>query len=73
LEPDAAFAARVAARLPVGHVESLGRAAMTLLPATIAALVILAWLAFRDAPAPAAQTPAPTEDLLTWVIAEGES
>ena len=69
VEPDAAFADRVAARLPHGQAEALGWAAMRLLPATLVLALVLAWLALTTAPrAIVYEDPAPTEDLLGWVL-----
>jgi hypothetical protein len=70
VEPDAGFAGRVAARLQQAPSEALGWAAQRLLPATLALLLVLAWFAL-SAPrgaVPAEENPAPTEDLLTWLL-----
>jgi len=72
--PDAAFAARVAARLNGGPAEMLGWAASRLLPATLALLLVLAWFAFRAEPVQqiANEEMAPTDDLLSWVLDRSE-
>jgi hypothetical protein len=82
--PEPGFAARVRARLESDTVEVLGREALRLLPAGLAAVVLLGWLAWSsvapDEPDddPAALTAdseetevvSPTEDLLSWVLEE---
>ena len=70
VEPDAAFAARVAARLPQGSAEVLGWAASRLLPATLALALVLAWFALGAAPVQptANEDSAPTDDLVGWVL-----
>ena len=63
--PDAAFASRVAASVPSGHVEILGRAALRLLPATLAVLAVLAWFTAQTGgtgPAPRDVTPEAIEE-----------
>jgi hypothetical protein len=73
-EPDAHFANRVAARLGEAPNGKLGWAAVRLLPATLALLLVLAWMSWRAEPVPSyASSSSPTEDLLTWVLeVEGE-
>jgi hypothetical protein len=75
VEPDAAFASRVAARLPQGPAEILGWAAARLIPATLALALVLGWLALRAEPAQVvAEETAPTDDLVSWVLdRSGES
>jgi hypothetical protein len=70
VEPDAAFAARVAARLPRSSAELLGRMAARLIPATLALVLVLAWFAYRGAPVETttAEATVPTEDLVGWVL-----
>jgi hypothetical protein len=69
LEPDAAFATRVVARLPQDSAQLLGWAALRILPATVAIVLVLAWIAFRALPeVPVETAQAPTDDLLTWVV-----
>ena len=72
VEPDAGFSARVLARIPDGPTQVLGWAAVRLLPATLALALVLAWFAFQEVPqtttTTTAEAPAPTEDLLSWVI-----
>ena len=69
VEPDAAFAARVAARLPQGPAEILGWAAARLIPATLALALVLGWFALRAEPTPAvAEETVPTDDLVSWVL-----
>jgi hypothetical protein len=74
VEPDAAFAARVAARLNGGPAEMLGWAASRLLPATLALVLVLVWFAFRAEPVQqtAYEELAPTDDLLSWVLDRSE-
>jgi len=73
IEPDSHFAARVAARLDGEPASPLGWAAVRVLPATLALLLVLAWLSWSVAPnTTAAQTVvSPTEDLLSWVLEPG--
>jgi len=75
--PDAAFAARVAARLSRGPAELLGRVAARMLPATVALVLVLGWFAYRGAPArtvvetapeTTAEATVPTDDLVVWVL-----
>ena len=75
VEPDAGFAARVAARLPQGPAEILGWAAARLIPVTLVLVLILGWFALRVEPAQAiAEETAPTDDLVSWVLDQsGES
>ena len=69
VEPDAAFAARVAARLPQGPAELLGWAAARLIPATLVLVLVLGWFAYRGAPVETvAEQSAPTDDLVSWVL-----
>jgi len=74
VDPDPAFAARVAARLPASREDALGWAALRLIPATLALALALGWFALRTAPVwTAADDPAPTEDLLSWVLETTET
>jgi hypothetical protein len=68
--PDAAFAARVSARLgPSGSADALGWAAVRLLPAVLALVVVLGWFAFQTSPdLTATSSEAADDDLLTWLI-----
>jgi hypothetical protein len=70
IDPDPGFAARVTANLHDAPSEMLGWAAQRLLPATLALLLVLAWLVISATPATvyANEEPAPTEDLFTWVL-----
>ena len=73
VEPDAAFAARVAARLPQGPAELLGWAAARLIPVTLALVLVLAWFAYRGAPVETvAEESVPTDDLVSWVLDQSE-
>ena len=74
IEPDGHFTDRVVARLNGEPASPLGWAAMRVLPATLALLVVLAWVSWNVVPdSTAAQTVvSPTEDLLTWVLDPGE-
>ena len=70
VRPAPGFAGRVAANVPTGSTEFLGRAALQLLPAALVLLVVLSWFAMtsrNDMPLP----PAPTDNVLTWVV-DGE-
>jgi len=67
--PDAHFAERVRARLVVEPAADLGWAALRVLPATLALLLILAWLSFQaTSRVEASVETSPTEDLLTWTL-----
>jgi len=68
VEPDAAFAGRVAARLQTKPADLLGQAALRLLPACLVLVLVLGWFALRTAPTTQTQVVAPTDDLLTWVL-----
>jgi predicted anti-sigma-YlaC factor YlaD len=69
VEPDAHFASRVAARLSHERESRLGWAVARVLPATLALLLVLAWLSWQTTPDPASLfAESPTEDLLTWVL-----
>ena len=69
IEPDAHFASRIAARLRDEPATRLGWAAARVLPATIALLLVLAWVAWQATPNPASLLEeSPTDDLLTWVL-----
>ena len=64
------FGARLAVRLRVAPEFKLGWAAVRVLPATIALLLVLAWLAWQITPDPDSLFAAsPTDDLPTWVLA----
>ena len=67
LEPDAGFAARVAAHARRDPADDLGHAALKLLPATLMLLAVLAWIAFRSEPQPADGS---TQDVLGWLAAD---
>jgi hypothetical protein len=69
VEPDVHFASRTAARLTVEPASRLGWAAVRVLPATLALLIILAWLSWQSTPDPwSLFEDSPTDDLLTWVV-----
>jgi predicted anti-sigma-YlaC factor YlaD len=69
IEPDAHFAARIAARLSSEPASRLGWAAVRLLPATISLLLVLAWVSWQVTPNPASLfDESPTDNLLTWVL-----
>jgi hypothetical protein len=73
VQPDPAFADRVTARLRREPVELLGWAALRLLPATLALVLILAWLAFQAAGSNEVQiAEAGSGDLIGWVLEETE-
>lgn len=69
IEPDAHFAGRIAARLSDAPATRLGWAAVRLLPATVALLLVLAWVSWQATPDPASLfDESPTDNLLTWVL-----
>jgi hypothetical protein len=69
VEPDAHFAGRIAARLRDQPTTRLGWAAVRMLPATVALLLVLAWVSWQATPDPASLfEESPTDDLLTWVL-----
>ena len=74
IEPDPEFAARVVARLRRDPAEELGRAALRLLPATVALALVLIWVAVSVAPR-ASETQAATTDVdvVGWVYGETEA
>lgn len=72
VEPDAGFAARVAARAmePPPAEVALGWAALRVLPVAVALLVALA---LADAAAPGPAPKAPSEDVVAWLLTAGEA
>jgi predicted anti-sigma-YlaC factor YlaD len=69
IEPDAHFAVRIAARVSTEPASKLGWAAVRLLPATIALLLVLAWVSWQATPGPTSLfDESPTDNLLTWVL-----
>lgn len=73
VEPDAAFVARLITHLP-GPTDLLGWAAWRLLPAALALVVLLSWWCLRATPDPMALlVEAPSEDILSWIIATPEA
>jgi hypothetical protein len=74
VEPDAGFAARVAARLPRQSTVVLGWAALRLLPLSVALVLLLFLLSLWVPESTPTQTAAqaPTDDVLTWVIGTDE-
>ena len=69
VEPDALFADRVVARLPSQSEAALGWAVARILPATLALLLVLAWLSWQTTPvADPALEVSPSEDVLAWVL-----
>ncbi len=69
VEPDPAFAERVLARLARRPAELMGLAALRLLPATLALVMVLAWLSIRagaDSQPTAPQTTG--DDMIGWLI-----
>ena len=72
-QPDAFFAQRVTAALPEAP-NLLGWAAVRLLPATLAAALVLSAWCWIATPGPSSLgEEAPTDDLLAWVIEEDGS
>jgi anti-sigma factor RsiW len=73
VRPDPAFAARVVARLP-RQSPVLGWAALRLLPAATALLLVLsAWVFLATGTPTELVAAAPTDDLLSWVLENGET
>jgi hypothetical protein len=74
VQPDPAFATRVAARLPEDAAGVLGWAALRVIPATLVLILVLGWFAIRPPAASptAAEQAAPTEDLVALIQALGE-
>ena len=73
-EPDEQFANRVTARLRIEPTADLGWAALRVLPATLALLLVLAWLSWQVTPATEARAvSSPTDDLLSWILEPGEN
>jgi hypothetical protein len=71
--PDAYFAQRVTASLPEAP-DLIGWAAMRLLPATLAAALVLSVWCWAATPGPTSLVEeSPTDDLLAWVIEEDDS
>lgn len=70
LEPDAGFAARVAARARRDPTVDLGHAALRLLPVTLMLLAVLAWITFRSEPL---RGDGPTQDVLGWLAADSST
>lgn len=70
VQPDPGFATRVVSRLPAPTSETLGWAALRLIPVTLVLVVVLAWFAIdgRTAVQTTDDTSAPTDDLVSWVI-----
>ena len=69
-QPDAYFAQRVKAALP-GTPDLIGWAALRVLPATLAAALVLSVWCWMATPGPSAMVEeSPTDDLLAWVIEE---
>jgi hypothetical protein len=73
VEPDPGFADRVRARLARRSADLLGLAALRLLPATLALVLVLAWLSIR-AGAGSQPTVSQTtgDDLIGWLIEDTE-
>jgi anti-sigma factor RsiW len=72
-QPDAFFAQRVVAALPEGQ-DVLGWAALRVLPATLAAALVLSVWCWLATPVPSQLVEqSPTDDLLAWVIEEDGS
>ena len=71
VEPDPAFAGRVLARLERNPGEILGLAALRLLPAALALVLFLGWLALRTAPDQDASPAQPSpDDVISWLLEE---
>jgi len=72
VEPDAAFAGRVVARLEPRTADLLGWAALRLLPATLALVLVLAWFSLRPAATTqvASADSGTSDDVLTWLLEE---
>lgn len=73
-QPDAGFAGRVVARLEQPPLETLGWAALRLLPATLALVLALALFVFGfETPTAHEESAVPTEDLVSWVLEQTEN
>ena len=71
--PDPAFAVRVVAALPERS-PVIGWAALRLLPATTALLLVLStWVWFSTGKPAEMTAAAPTDDLVSWVLENGEA
>jgi len=72
--PDAGFAARVAARLTRDPAETLGWAAMRLLPASVLLAAVLGYVSLRMIGAgESAPVPGSDDDVIAWVLAGQEA
>ena len=70
LEPDTGFVDRVLLHLPDGSSQTIGWAAMRLLPFSAALLLLLVWLALQTSPVPQ-ESPAPENEMeayMAWVL-----
>lgn len=73
VEPDAAFAARVAAALPARS-PLVARFALQLLPVALALVLVLAgWIVIEQRRHTVTQESVPSDDLLTWVLQDEEN
>ena len=74
--PDAGFATRVAARLTSDPTETLGWAAVKLLPASLLLVAILGYVSLRMGAHSQTATAAPAsggdDDVIAWVLASDE-
>lgn len=73
--PDAAFVARVRARLDADATgDALGRAALRLLPVSLALLAVLVWATLDAGSATTGEDAwiSPVDDTLQWVVDGGE-
>ena len=70
IEPDAGFADRVLRRLPGGVSQTLGQAAMRLLPLSVALLLFLVWLTSQtEATRPSGTIPENDAEAYTsWIL-----
>ncbi len=77
IEPDSGFAGRVAAGLHRPPEVMLAWAAIKMLPAALALVFVMAWIAFQIEPSAettvAVTAEQTTEDLLGWVLEESEA
>ncbi len=77
IEPDPGFAVRVAVRLHRPPEEMLAWAAIKMLPAALALVFVMAWIAIQIEPSTettvAVTAEQTTEDLLGWVLEEPEA
>lgn len=73
ITPDAGFPSRVAANLRRDPIEEMGRAALRLLPMTLALAIVLGWIALRASEGAADDGQAAGVDVVEWVYGDAET